>query len=235
VPLTRGDSRQRGFVDILPEEAPLASEVVLVGGVLDARRREAVAALQAALFDGRPDDIDPEAWRVVVAQLAAPAAALPRSPGTPARMLSATQRARDCFPGMSVPAALRKYREALEQPAVRKFIAEFRALEAADMQEQRGLVREALRATIDRGASALYHLDPSSAPNEFARVSACVTAACKVLVDMDALAARPEDNAIMTTATDSDDAADLGTPAAVLARVAVVAEDMKRRKVPAAG
>lgn len=236
MPLTRGDSRQRGFVDILPEEAPLASEVVLVGGVLDARRREAVAALQAALFDGRPEDIDPEAWRVVVAQLAAPAAALPRSPGTPARMLSATQRARDCFPGMSVPAALRKYRETLELPAVRKFIADFRALEAADMQEQRGLVREALRATIDRGASALYDIDPSAAPNEFARVSACVTAACKVLVDMDALAARPEDNAITTTASDPDDDGTGGAaPAALLARVAVVAEDMRRRRAPAAG
>jgi hypothetical protein len=236
VPPTRGDSRQRGFVDILPEEAPLPSEAILSGGVLVTRLREANAALRAALFDGRPEDIDPEHWRVVCAHLAAPAAALPRAPGTPAKMLSQTQRARDCFPGLSVPAAVRRYREALDAPAVRKFIADFRALEAADILEQRGLVREALRATIDRGASALYLIDPSAAPNEFARVSACVTAACKVLVDMDALAARPEDNAITTTATDPDDDGTGGAaPAALLARVAVVAEDMKRRRAPAAG
>lgn len=236
VPPTRGDSRQRGFVDILPEEAPLPSEAVLSGGVLVARLREANAALRAALFDGRPNDIEPEHWRVVCAHLAAPAAALPRAPGTPAKMLSQTQRARDCFPGMSVPAALKAYRAALDAPAVRKFIADFRALEATDIAEQRGKVREAYHAIIDRGTPALYSIDPSAAPNEWAKVASAVGAACKCLVDMDALAARPEDHAITTTATAPDDDGTGGAaPAAILARVAVVAEDLKRRRVTAAG
>lgn len=229
-------ARQQGFPDILTEEAPLASEVVLSGGVLSARMREANAALRSMLFDGRPDDIAPEHWRVVCAHLAAPAAHLPRAPGTPAKVLSATQRAKDCFPGLSVPAALRRYREALEDPAVRKFIADFRALEAADILEQRGKVRECLHAVLDRGTAALMTpmedggLSPAAAPNEWARVAATVVGACKVLVDMDALAQRPEETALTVPAEDADDAA---TPAAVLQRVAVVAEDMRRRKATA--
>lgn len=229
-------ARQQGFPDILTEEAPLASEVALSGGVLTARLREANAALRAMLFDGRPDDIDPEHWRVVCAHLAAPAAHLPRAPGTPAKVLSATQRAKDCFPGLSVPAALRRYREALDDPAVRKFIADFRALEAADILEQRGKVRECLHAVLDRGTAALMAppeeggISAAIAPNEWARVAATVVGACKVLVDMDALGQRPEELAVTTTATEAEADA---TPA-VMQRVAVVAEDMRRRRAAAA-
>lgn len=234
---TSRDSRQVGFSAILPEEAPLASEVMLSGGVLHARLREANAALRSILFDGRPDDITPEEWRVVTAHLISPTAHLPRAPGTSARMLSTTQRARDCFPMLSVPAALRRYREVLDAPAVRRFIADFRALELTDALEQRGKVRENLHVIIDRGTAALAAapedggLSPALAPNEWARVAATVTAACKVLVDLDGLAVRPEETAALVAPLPPEE--DASDQDALLARVATVAEDMQRRRAAA--
>jgi hypothetical protein len=226
---------QRGLPGVLLEADPLPSEVVLDGGALSARRREALRGLREMLIDRHPD-VDPEDWRVFAATVAPPYAHLPRAPGTAAKSLGVMQAAKDCFPHLSPSAALKSFRDAQQRPAVRALVADFRSLELADLHEQRGLVREALHASITRGAAALYGLDPSSAPNEWARVSACVTAACKVLADMDALAVRPEETALLVGGGGSDDPDDNGTaPATLLARVSAVAEDIKRRKVAAGG
>lgn len=230
-----GGYAQRGLPGVLPEAEPLPSEVVLDGGTLSARRREALAALRAMLIDRHPD-VDPEDWRVFAATVAPPYAHLPRAPGTPARAFGVMQAAKDCFPLLSPSQALVRFREAQQRPAVRALVADFRSLELADVHEQRGLVREALHASITRGTAALYGLDPASAPNEWARVSACVTAACKVLADMDALALRPDDvQATLAGGGDGDDPDGNAAPAALLARVSAVAEDIKRRKAVAAG
>lgn len=221
-----------GLPDVLPECEPLPSEVALDGGVLSERRREALAQLRAMLLDRHPD-VDPEDWRVFAATVAPPYGHLPRAPGTAARAFGVMQMAKDCFPHLSPSAALRSFREAQQRPAVRRLIADFRALELADLHEQRGLVREALHASITRGTQALYLLDPAASPNEWARVSACVTAAVKVLTDLDALAVRPDEAAAAQAATGLDpatDEAEDAAPSALLARVAQVAEDLKRRK-----
>lgn len=226
MPLRRGIAGdQRGLPDVLDEAAPLPSEVAIDGGMLTARRREALAELRGLLLD-RPRDIDPEDWRVCVATLAPPAAHLPRSPGTAAKSMGVMQAALECFPGYSPTHALRKFREAQERPVVKRFLADFRALELADVQEQRGMVREALHATIVRGTAALYRLDPEA--QEWAKVSACVTAACKVLTDMDALALRPDD--FPKADADEQDETAGGVAEVVRAKIGAVAADLRRRK-----
>ena len=90
------------------------------------------------------------------------------------------------------------------------------------------MVREALHATIVRGTAALYRLDPETAPNEWAKVSACVTAASKVLTDMDALALKPDDFP-KPDADEQDDAAS-GVAEVVRAKIGAVAADLRRRK-----
>ena len=215
---------------MLPEAERLPSEVVLDGGLLEAHRREALGQLRATLLD-RPDDFEPDEWRVVVAQLAPPSGHLPRAAGSPAKNLAAVQRARECFPGLSAPAALRRYREVLDRPHIRAFLADFRALELADVQEQRGLVRGALTAILTRGTTALYQIDPEHCPNEWARVSATVVAAAKVLADLDALALKAED--VQTSLAPAQGDEDAGDGATLLDRVAQVAADLKRRREPA--
>lgn len=234
MPLTRGDygGEQRGLPGVLPEEAALPSEVVLDGGALDRRRREAYAQLRALLVD-RPADIPPEEWRVVVATLAPPTAHLPRAPGTPAKAHGVLQAARECFPGLSPSAAVRRFREVQERPAVKAFIADIRALEMLDIVDQRGMVREWLHAT-GSGAALLYDAELRANPGEWAKVAAAVTAAAKVLVDMDALRQRPEDVAAAAGAggsatgdADADDAASLA--ASIAAKVGRVAKDLQAR------
>jgi hypothetical protein len=224
---------QPGLPGVLLEEAPLPSEVVLDGGILARRLREALAAKRAMLLE-RDETCTPEEWRVVCATLAPPQAHLGRVPGSPARSMGAMQAARDCFPGLPATTALRRFRETQALPHVATIVAEFRAMELLDVQEQRGMVREALHATIVRGASALHRLDPEAAPNEWARVSACVTAACKVLADMDALALRAEEVAAVTSkpAAEQDD----GDAARALAeKVGRVAADLRARRGETAG
>jgi hypothetical protein len=222
------DPEQMGFVGVLPEEAPLPSEVVLDGGILDRRRREAVRALRELLVH-RPPEIPPEEWRVVVATLASPVAHLPRVAGGPARMLGALTVAKECFPGLAPTTALRHFREVQERPAVRSFLADFRALELADIMDQRAMVREALHATIRFGADALHKIDPTASPNEWAKISACNVAACKVLTDMDRLALQPaEIEALRGPAlTDEDDA---GAAAALEAKLRPVLADVRARR-----
>lgn len=221
---------QAGLPGVLPEEAPLTSEVALDGGILSARRREALAQLRSLLVDRHPD-VDPDEWRVFVATVAPPYGHLPRAPGTPARALGAMQAARDCFPGLSPSAALRRFREVQATPKVRGLIADFRSLELADLADQRGLVREALHATITRGTQALYLLDPSANPNEWAKVSACVVAATKVLVEMDGLS-RSESVDVataMTAVVDGNGGDDDADGATLAAKVSRVAADLRAR------
>src|SRR5690606_6750409 len=84
---------QPGLPGIFAEEAPLTSEVVIDGGILARRQREALAALRGLLLE-RPPDIPPEEWRVIVATLASPVGHLGRVPGSPAKALGAVQIAR---------------------------------------------------------------------------------------------------------------------------------------------
>lgn len=218
---------QAGLPGVLPEEAPLTSEVALDGGILSARRREALAQLRSLLIDRHPD-VDPDEWRVFVATVAPPYGHLPRAPGTPARALGAMQAARDCFPGLSPSAALRRFREVQATPKVRGLIADFRSLELADLADQRGLVREALHATITRGTQALYLLDPAANPNEWSKVSACVVAATKVLVEMDGLS-QSESVDVATAVVDGNGGDDDADGATLAAKVSRVAADLRAR------
>lgn len=220
---------QPGLPGILQEEAPLPSEVVISGGVLARRQREALSQIRGLLLE-RPEDVSPEEWRVVTARLAPPSGHLGRATGTAAGRWSLIQAARECFPGLSPTAAVKRFREVEQRPAVRKALADIRALELADLFEQRGMCREALHASI-AAAGLLYDADLLANPDQWAKVSACVTAATKVLVDMDGLRARPEDAQPTTDAP--DDSADVG--ATLRAKAERVMADLRARKTEPAG
>lgn len=219
-----GDWQQRGFPDILPEEAPLPSEVVLGGGLLQARRREALERLRELHVD-RPEDIAPEEWRVILATLAPPTGHLPRSPGTAAKMHGVLQAARECFPLLSATAAVAKFREVQARPVVREYVANIRALEMLDVVEQRGMVRETLHAVMARGTEAVYQIDPAVAPVEWSKVAASTVAAAKTLVDLDGL--KRSDTAAETTTTDVEAAAD--PTDSLLAKARRVQADLRAR------
>jgi hypothetical protein len=225
---------QPGLPGVLPEEAPLPSEVVLDGGTLDRRRREALAAIRASLLE-RPDGFEPEEWRVVVATLAPPTAHLGRRPGTAAARYGVVQTARDCFPHLGATQAVARFREAQGRPHVAAFVADMRALELIDVLDQRGPVRERLWQLI-RLADAVdpaVAVDPDAGSNHV-RAAAVAVQAIKVLVDMDALHVTPaEVAALSTTATSRDDDVS-GLPDKVAA-VARVAEDLRARRREPAG
>lgn len=230
---------QHGLPGVLSEEAPLPSEVVLEGGILQRRLREAHAGIRDLLLD-RPDDIDPGKWRVVQATLAPPSGHLPRSPGTAAKQLGVMQAARECFPGLSPSQALRRYREAQEDPVVRAFVADFRALEMLDIFAQRGLIRECLHATIRRGSEELIDpnspITPRTAPREWAVVSMAATTACKTLIDMDDLHMTDEERAVFAPASTLDQkAAPADVARALQEKVAGVAAHMRARRAETAG
>lgn len=189
MPLVRdiGEAVQRGLPGVAAEEDALPSERVLSGELLGERRREALAGLRAALGD-RPDGFLPEEWAVVVAVLSPPSAAPGHHLGGQKARSALTVRARDCFPGFPVHAALRAFREVQARPHVAEVIADFRALEAVDVVEQRAMLREALGAVIalatregpGESLGDLLAIDANAA----AKVSAAVTAAAKTLMDL---------------------------------------------------
>lgn len=196
VPLVRdiGEAVQRGLPGVAAEEDALPSERVLSGELLGERRREALAGLRAALGD-RPDGFLPEEWAVVVAVLSPPSAAPGHHLGGQKARSALTVRARDCFPGFPVHAALRAFREVQARPHVAEVIADFRALEAVDVVEQRAMLREALGAVIalatrEGPGESLGDLLAINA-NAAAKVSAAVTAAAKTLMDLDGLKTPP--------------------------------------------
>lgn len=184
----RREEVQRGLPGVLAEEGELPSETVLSGELLSERRRESLSRLREALGD-RPDGYDAAEWRVVVGLLAPSGVGLAgvRSRDDRARL------ARDCFPGLSAPAALRAFLEVSRRPHVAQVVNDFRALEGLDVLEQRGMVREVLYQVMGlaAGVPAIVAADPSGG----AKVATAVVQAAKALMDLDGLrAARPVDD-----------------------------------------
>lgn len=211
---------------MLPEEAPLPSEVVLDGGVLDRRRREALAALRATLVD-RPDEFAPDEWRVVVATLAPPAAHLGRAPGAGAGRYGLVQVARDCYPALSASQAVARFRETQRRPHVATFVADLRALELLDVLDQRGPVRERLWAMI-RMADVV---DPKAAVDpEFGgghiKAAMVATTAMKLLIEMDGLAIRAEE---LTAGDDSAGDGEAEAAASAAEKVRRIGADLRQR------
>lgn len=230
--MRRDADHQPGLPGVLPEEAPLPSEVILDGHVLDRRRREALAAIRALLID-RPDDIAPDEWRVVVATLAPPAAHLGRTPGGGAGRYGILQVARDCYPGLSASQAVARFREAQRRPHVAAFIADLRALEMFDVMEQRGPVRERLWSMIRMADE----VDPKKAVDPDAGAGHCkaamvATAAMKLLIEMDGLALRPEEIAPDDAVADEDQA---DVHESVREKVRRVSADLRGRAATKAG
>ena len=217
---------QRGLPGVAAEEDPLPSERVLSGELLGERRREALASLRAAIGE-RPEGFAQEEWDVVIAVLSPPDTRIGHVGGQRARA-SIAVRARECFPGFPATAALRAFREVQARPHVAEVIADFRALEAVDVVEQRGMVREALGAVLSlatrtgegESLGELMALDASGA----AKIAASVVAAAKVLMDLDGLRTAPgaavDANATGKTSAD---------PLALAAKMRVVADDLRSR------
>ncbi len=234
-----GDAVQRGLPGVVAEEDALPSEIVLSGALLGERRREALAGLRAALGD-RPEGFLPEEWAVVIAVLSPPdTSAGFHLGGQKARVALATL-ARQCFPGFPVHAALRAFRDAQTRPHVAEVIADFRALEAVDIIEQRSMVREALgqvialasRAGPSKSLGDLFSLDANAA----AKVSSAVTGAAKVLMELDGLKTPPASRAMLNAPAAGDDGhggvANKDDPReALAAKLAVVFGDVESRRV----
>lgn len=187
VPLGRdnggGRPVQRGLPGVAAEEARLPSEQVLRGDLLTERRREALAGLRRVLGE-RPEGFAVDEWRVVLATLA------PVSGGGLAGAAARTARAamaRECFPGLPAPAALRRLLEVSALPHVAEVIADFRALEMADILEQRSMLREVLYGVLGlgEGLKDLMEADPCAC----AKMASAVVQAAKALMDLDGLRA----------------------------------------------
>ncbi len=219
-----GPPIQRGLPGVVQEEARLPSEAVLSGELLTERRREAIAGLRRILGD-RPEGFAVDEWRVVLATLA------PVSGGGLAGAASRTARAamaRECFPGLPAPAALRRLIEVLALPHVAEVIADFRSLEMADVLEQRGMLRDVLYGVLGlgEGLGELAQVDPGAC----AKMAASVVQAAKALMDLDGLRAPKPAVAIDTaaeTAASEKGAADVF--ASLASKVATVAIDVEQR------
>lgn len=214
--------RQAGLPGLDPDER-LPSEQALTGEVLQGRRREALRTFRDALGP-RPEGFTEEEWRVAMATLA-PEAAL----GMQGKAARAAQ-ARQCFPGLTIAAALQAWLEASQRPHVQEFIRTFRAVEAVDVLAQRETMREVLTHAMMLGMDVvdLRAFDPSGA----AKCAAAAVAAVKVLMDLDGLrTAKPNPDDVGGSHGQS---AQRGLPAedpleALARKVAIVAEDVRRR------
>lgn len=219
----RREEVQRGLPGVLAEEAELPSETVLSGELLSERRREALDRLREALGD-RPDGYDPAEWRVVVGLLAPAGVGLAgvRSRDDRARL------ARDCFPGLSAPAALRAFLEVAARPHVVQFVNDVRALEGLDVLEQRGMVREVLYQVLglSAGLPALVSVDPSGG----AKVAAAVVQAAKVLMDLDGLKATRPAGAVDVEASRTPALSPAEQQAALADKVARTLADLRARR-----
>lgn len=237
VPLGRVDERdgrappvQRGLPGVAAEEARLPSEQVLRGELLTERRREALAGLRRVLGE-RPEGFAVDEWRVVLATLA------PVSGGGLAGAAARTARAamaRECFPGLPAPAALRRLLEVSALPHVAEVIADFRALEMADVLEQRSMLREVLYGVLGlgEGLGDLMAEDPGAC----AKMASAVVQAAKALMDLDGLrAAKPATTPAIDLGDDAGNArgkpadAALDTFAALREKVSRVAADISER------
>lgn len=190
----RGEGLQRGLAGVCDDEAPLPSEQALSGEVLGARRREAGAGLRRVLGE-RPEGFTAEEWRVVLAVLSPDEAAGATGSGkAPTRQEAAVVRALACFPGLPAPAALRAFREASARGHVRAVVADVRALEGIDVLAHRDMVRARLLQVaaladdlVGDAGESMGIVDPSGA----AKLGLAVVAACKGLMDLDALKSAP--------------------------------------------
>jgi hypothetical protein len=186
------DGLQRGLAGVRDDEARLPSEQALDGEVLSDRRREAVTGLRKVIGE-RPDGYTAEEWRVVLAILAPDEQAAATGPGkAPTRQQAAVSRALACFPGLPAPAALQAYRRASTLPHVQSIVADVRALEGIDVLAHRDMVRARLMQVaaladdlVDDTSDSMGRVDPSGA----AKLGLAVVAACKGLMDLDALKA----------------------------------------------
>jgi hypothetical protein len=242
VPFVRdiGEAVQRGLPGVAAEEDALPSERVLSGELLGERQREALAGLRGLLGEC-PDGFMPEEWSVINAVLAPPTVSVGGHVGSQKARAALTERVRRCFPGFPVHAALRAFRDVQTRAHVVEFIADFRALEAVDVVEQRAMLREALGAVIalatregpGESLGDLLAIDANAA----AKVSAAVTAAAKTLMDLDGLKAPPTVRAVpaLGVGRDGDDggnagASDKDDPRDALAKkLAVVFGDVDAR------
>ncbi len=179
-------------------------------------RRSASARAFRALLGERPDGFSLGEWRAVLHSLSPevdPAAGL-AAPGSTSARQARLAAARDCFPAVPPTTALRLFREAQQAPHVVAFIADFRALELADVVDQRAIARECLLGIIaTEPLPSLSIIDPKA----WSAMSLARVAAVKMLVAMDGLAASiPADAAqaaqqAAATSTSDDPAASLRT------------------------
>jgi hypothetical protein len=235
VPLEREAPTQKGLPGVAAEESPLPSEQVLSGERLGERSREALTGLRAALGE-RPDGFEVEEWRVVLAVLAPPVHA-GHIGGATARE-SLARRARECFPGFPISAALKAFREVQTRPHVAEVIADFRALEGVDLMEQRAMLRDIYQV----GLSAMEALRPGKGekfaawivddPAGAAKVISAAVNAGKALAELDGLKLTPVRPAL---GADGEPPGPTKPPedprASVAEKMALVFEDVHARRV----
>ena len=183
---------QRGLPGVSAEEEALPSERVLSGELLGERRREAFRGMREALGN-HADGSTREEFSVAVSLLCPPH--LP--PGSVGARGSVAYRARECFPGLDGPAAVRAYCEHRDRPHVKALVADMRALEGLDVLAQRGMWRES--QDLNRRVLMLKMRGPEEftleqniaamEPADVARLSLAMTAAMKAAVDFDGLQA----------------------------------------------
>ena len=152
-----------------------------------ARRATSARSFRALLGD-RPEGFTRGEWRTVLHSLAPEVdpAAGPAPPGSARAREARLAAARDCFPAVPPTTALRLFREAQQAPHVVAFISGFRALELADVVDQRAIARETLLRII--GTEPLPSLSIMD-PRAWAAMSLAQVAAVKALVAMDGLSA----------------------------------------------
>lgn len=199
---------QRGLPGVSAEEEALPSERVLSGELLGERRREAFRGMREALGN-HADGFTREEFSVAVSLLCPPH--LP--PGSVGARGSVAYRARECFPGLDGPAAVRAYCEHRDRPHVKALVADMRALEGLDVLAQRGMWRESQDLNrqvlmLKMRGSEEFTLEQNIAamePADVARLSLAMTAAMKAAVDFDGLqaprAVAQESEAAVTTPT----------------------------------
>ncbi len=183
---------QRGLPGVMPEEAPLPSEQVLSGELLNERHREALGKMREHLGEC-PEGFEHSEWRVAAALLSPPAV----ETGGVGHRNNRARIARECFPGRSTPAALRAFLDASVRPHVVQFVNDFRALEMLDVFAQRALWRDRLdlagaflaeRMRPPKGMTMQEHVSAME-PSDAAKLSAAMAAVSKSAMDLDGLRA----------------------------------------------
>jgi hypothetical protein len=204
-----------------PDDLAEAAEAEILE--LDAARADQRSDLRELLGD-KPDEFTWSEWRVVYHLLAPDPHMVP---GTVNARRADARAARECFPGLALPAAIRAYREARDSRRVREFVADFRALEAAPLFDLRARARQVLLDIAETPAG----VTPAGDPEGWARASATRVAAVVALMKLDGLEAGGAAELAAARAT-GDAGADL--PARIGRAAAAYAERAKAAaKAPA--